>query len=353
MAEIAVQTAVKNWSPRFVQQGVDFNDYLRTVAKIETWQGWLGPWLELGDKHERLAKAAEEKGHKRTAGEAYLAASVAVHFGKYLSPFDPRYKDAVAKSVQLMRKAHQFLDPTAERIEVTFLGFYIAGNLRRPQGVDRPPLMILVPGLDSTKEEFFYWENSFLVRGMATFSMDGPGQGEAGLNLPLTEDYESPVAAFIDVLEKRSDLDCSRIGIAGTSSGGYKAPRAAAFEPRIKAVCSSGGVFDHHRVPWEKMEHLPMLVDKLLHDTRTRDVKVAQQRVMKIEPFDFIHKINQPFLILHSDQDWAYPLDLVKPIAKAAPTSELVVIPDGNHANSNYPYLWRPLLADWMKEKLG
>ena len=37
---------------------------------------------------------------------------------------------------------------------------------------------VLVPGLDSTKEEFFWLEQSFLDRGMATVSLDGPGQGE-------------------------------------------------------------------------------------------------------------------------------------------------------------------------------
>lgn len=350
MADDVVQNAVKNWGPRFVQHGVDFNDYLRTVAKIQTWEGWLGPWLELGEKHEQLAKVAEEKGRKRTAGEAYLAASVATHFGKYLSPFDPRYEEAVKKSAQLMRKAHQYLDSTAERIEVPFDGSYIVGNLRRPVGRDRAPLMILVPGLDSTKEEFFWWENSFLIRGLATLSLDGPGQGEVGLNLPITAAYDRPVSAMIDVLEKRSDLDCSRIGIAGVSAGGYYAPRAAAFESRIKAVVSGGGVFNFYQ-SWDK--YPPMILDKLLFDTRTRDPKLAKERTMDIEPMTFIHRVKQPYLILHSDQDWAFPLEYVEPIAKAAPNSELVSIPGGNHANSNYPYLWRPMVADWMMERLN
>ena len=54
----------------------------------------------------------------------------------------------------------------------------MVGNLRRPPGLDRPPLVLLIAGLDSTKEEFFAVENIFLARGLATFSLDGPGQGE-------------------------------------------------------------------------------------------------------------------------------------------------------------------------------
>lgn len=47
----------------------------------------------------------------------------------------------------------------------------MVGTLRRP------PLALLLPGLDSVKEEFYSWENVFLKRGLATFSLDGPGQG--------------------------------------------------------------------------------------------------------------------------------------------------------------------------------
>ena len=66
--------------------------------------------------------------------------------------------------------------------------------------------------------------------------MDGPGQGEAGFRLPIRHDYEVAVAAMLDALGGRDDLDLERVGAAGVSLGGYYAPRAAAFEPRIRAV---------------------------------------------------------------------------------------------------------------------
>ena len=84
-----------------------------------------------------------------------------------------------------MAKTHEYLDPDAERIEVPLDGGRVVGNLRRPAGEERPPLVLLVPGLDSTKEEFFKLENVFLDRGMATLSIDGPGQGESGYELPI------------------------------------------------------------------------------------------------------------------------------------------------------------------------
>ena len=36
----------------------------------------------------------------------------------------------------------------------------------------------------------------------------------------------------------------------------------------------------------------------------------------------------------------------------AAPNSTLVMYPDGNHVCNNIAYKYRPLMADWMSEKL-
>jgi 2,6-dihydroxypseudooxynicotine hydrolase len=94
-----------------------------------------------------------------------------------------------------------------------------------PQAQSRPPLVLLLPGLDSTKEEFFYWEDVFLKRGMATLSLDGPGQGETGYTTHIRPDYEKAVTAVLDALEGRTDLDLKRIGAVGVSMGGYYAAR--------------------------------------------------------------------------------------------------------------------------------
>ena len=133
----------------------------------------------------------------------------------------------------------------------------MAANLRRPAGLECAPLVLLIPGLDSTKEEFFHWENVFLARGMATLSMDGPGQGETGFTLPIRADYEVAVAALLDDLSARAEprIDLTRVGAAGVSLGGYYAPRAAAFEPRIRAVAAISGPYDFGEI-WEQLPPL-------------------------------------------------------------------------------------------------
>ncbi len=56
-----------------------------------------------------------------------------------------------------------------------------------------------------TKEEFFHWENTFLVRGMATVSMDGPGQGETGRNGTYPANQAARTADVILALGTRFD----------------------------------------------------------------------------------------------------------------------------------------------------
>src|SRR5262249_60496918 len=85
---------------------------------------------------------------------------------------------AAKKRVECYAKAAPYLDPPAERHEVPFENFQMAAYLRVPQGIKRPPVVVIISGLESTKEEARTMEDGFLRRGMATCTLDGPGQGE-------------------------------------------------------------------------------------------------------------------------------------------------------------------------------
>jgi cephalosporin-C deacetylase-like acetyl esterase len=65
--------------------------------------------------------------------------------------------------------------------------------------------------------------------------------------LVMRPDYEVPISATVDYLVTRPDVDTERLAIVGYSVGGYLAPLAAAFEPRLKACVSNG--FMHDSVP--------------------------------------------------------------------------------------------------------
>jgi len=352
MPDARVQAAIDHWAPRFIAMGVDYNDFARTTGRIERWQDWLDAWTALADEHLELAADAEAAGRKQSAGEAYLHAAVCQHFGKFVWMLDAAaHRAATERSIAAMAKAHACLDPTAERVEAPLDGGVLAGNLRRPGvGTFPPPLVVLIPGLDSTKEEFFHWENAFLARGMATLSMDGPGQGEAGFRLPIRHDYEVAVAAMLDAVSARADLDLGRVGAAGVSLGGYYAPRAAAFEPRIRAVAGISGSYNFGEV-WDDLP--PLTREAFTVKSGARDEREGRERAHALDLTGVLGALVQPALLVTGGLDRIIPWRQTERIAREAPNGTFVLYELGTHVCSNLPYRYRPLVADWMAEQLA
>jgi pimeloyl-ACP methyl ester carboxylesterase len=352
MPDARVQAAIDHWAPRIITAGVDYNDFARTTGRIERWEDWLDAWTALAEEHLELAADAEAAGRKRSAGEAYLHAAVCQHFGKFVWMLDAAaHRAATERSIAAMAKAHTYLDPTAERIEAALDDGVLAGNLRRRGvGAFPPPLVVLIPGLDSTKEEFFHWENAFLARGMATLSMDGPGQGEAGFRLPIRHDYEVAVAAMLDALGARTDVDVERVGAAGVSLGGYYAPRAAAFEPRIRAVAGISGSYNFGEV-WDDLP--PLTRGAFTVKSGARDEREGRERAHALDLTGVLGALEQPALLVTGGLDRIIPWRQTERIAREAPNGTFVLYELGTHVCSNLPYRYRPLVADWMAEQLA
>ncbi|MEJ2665790.1 MAG: alpha/beta hydrolase [Deinococcales bacterium] len=351
MPDEKIESAIRNWAPRFTSQGVDYNDFVRVTSGLERWEQWLDAWSANGDVHAALAEEAEERGRALSAGEAWVRAALSYHFAKFVWMVDPvKHRAAADRAVQALRHAHRLLDGTAERLEVPFEGGTMVGNLRRPAGAGRPPLVLLLPGLDSTKEEFFHWENVFLARGMATLSLDGPGQGETGYHSHLRPDYEVGPAAMLDRLAGRSDLDLERVGVVGVSLGGYYAPRTAAFEPRVKAVCAIGGPYCFGAF----FDELPPLTrETFQHHSGATNLEEARGIAERLDLEGVAEHIAQPFLVVFGKLDRLIPYAQAERVAAEAPNAELVMYPDGNHVCNNLPYKYRPLVGDWMAERLA
>ncbi len=198
-------------------------------------------------------------------------------------------------AVEALYAAHRTLDPTAERIEAPLDGGKVVGNLRRPAQVERPPLVLIVPGLDSTKEEFFTLEEVFLRRGMATLSIDGPGQGECGYELPMRPDYEVALTAALDMVAGREDLDLERVGALGVSLGGYFAPRAATFEPRIKAVAGISGAFNFGAL-WDQLPELTR--ETFTHKSGASSEDEARERALTFDLDGVLERLDRPALFV-------------------------------------------------------
>ena len=346
MPDERVQAAIDNWAPRFVSQGVDVNDFQRVTARVETWAEWLPAWEENGDMHAEHAREAEDKGRTQTAGEAWNHAALSYHFAKFVWMVDMgRYRAVADKAVAALRNVHRLLDPFAERIEIPFEGTTMFANLRRPLGAEHPPLVLLLPGLDSTKEEFWEWENVFLRRGLATLSLDGPGQGETGYTTHIHPNYEVAVAAALDHFHWDAP-----VGLAGVSLGGYYAPRAAAFEPRVRAAVGISGAYNFGEV-WDKRPSLTK--ETFQHHCGASSLEEAREKAFELSLEGVAERVEQQLLVIAGRNDRLVFWEESKKIADEAPNSTWVLFEEGNHVCNNIPYKYRPLAADWLREQLA
>ena len=348
-----VTAAIAHWAPRFVSNGVLLADFEEVTAGIERWEDWCSAWCERAKVHEALGREALAQGYQLTAGEHLVRAAMYYHFAKFLFVHDQKQmREAHMRSVGCYRDALPHMRPAGERVAIPFEGKTLYGVLRKPARVaGKSPILIMAPGLDSTKEELHAYADPFLARGIAILAIDGPGQGEAEYEIPIAGDYERAARAVCDWIEKRADLDASRIAMWGVSLGGYYAPRATAYEKRIRACVALSGPFEWKEI-WGA---LPVLTREAFRvrshcATEAKALKHAATLSMK----DAAAKIACPIFIVTGRQDRIVPASHAEQLAKSVSGPvELLIVEDGGHNANNRPYRYRSRTADWLAGQLG
>jgi len=136
--------------------------------------------------------------------------------------------------------------------KTTLPGYFVKGKTH----LKRPPLLIIHTGFDGTGEELYFEIAHFAAkRGYNCLIFEGPGQGAVIRlqNIPFRYDWEKVVTPVVDYAITRNDVDSNKIALIGISMGGYLAPRAVAFEHRIKACIADGGIFDFSEDRYKSM----------------------------------------------------------------------------------------------------
>jgi 2,6-dihydroxypseudooxynicotine hydrolase len=352
MPDARVQSAIAHWAPRFVSNGVPLTDFEEVTAGVERWEDWCRAWSARAAVHEELGRKALADGYKLSAGEHLTRAAVCYHFSKFVFVIDyEQMKSAHRKAVECRNLALPLIDPPGERVMIPYEGKHLAGNLRKPAGAVKPPVVVMCMGLDSTKEEMDINESVFLARGMATLTFDGPGQGEGEYDFAIRGDYEVAVKAVLDYVGNRGDIDAARVGLWGVSLGGYYAPRAAAFDKRVKACIALSGPFE-----WvEFYDRLPELTRNTFRvRSRSRTDAEARERAATLTLKNVAKNITCPLFVVAGKQDGIVPWQEGERLAAAA--SGPVVrcfLEDGNHVANNRAYRYRSQSADWMGQCLG
>ena len=352
MADEQVEAAIQHWAPRFVSNGVPLHDFRETTASIERWSDWCAAWVARGRQHEELADRALEAGNTLSAGEHLMTAARCHHFGKFVFVEHPEEMRAAHRlAVEAATRALPLLRPPGRRIEFPMGDATLVGVLRVPDVPVPPPVVLLVSGLDSTKEEVDAYGEHLLRRGIATFAIDGPGQGEAEYDVPMRHDFEVPVGAAIDALAGVEAVDAERVGIYGVSLGGHYVVRAAAFEPRVRACASISGSY---RVldSWAGRPR----ANRMAYQVRAHKGSEAEVEEF-LQDYDLAgvaERVTCPLYVVGGTKDRLTPPTAAERIAREASGPVVLdVVEGGNHVVNNMPYRYRPQVADWFVAVLG
>jgi dienelactone hydrolase len=347
-----VASARSHWAPRFTANGVLAADFERVLDGLESWDDWCQVWSDAAAIHERLGDDALGDGRLRSAASHYCTASVTYHFAKFVFVRDlAQMRTAHEAAVRCLVAALPHMDRPGERLVIPFENASLYGVLRKPAGDGPHPVVIMVPGLDSTKEEFKATEDLFLERGLATFSVDGPGQGEAEYDLPIRPDWEVPGRAFVDALVARDDIDAERIGVWGVSLGGYYAPRFVSGDDRIKALITLCGPYNFG----ENWDALPALTrETFTVRSGSADQEEGRAKALTLTMEGRTHRLTCPTLIVGGKKDRLIPWQQAERLHnETSAVSEFLLLENGNHGCANVVAEHRPRSADWMAAQLG
>jgi alpha-beta hydrolase superfamily lysophospholipase len=236
-----------------VYGGADFGEVATTIERIGDGDGdvWHREWTATAERLADAAATSAERGHEVSAREAYLRAANYFRTSYqplYGEPLDPRLQQGFQRESEALGGAIERYAHPVERVEIPFESGSLPGIFVRPDGADAPsPTLIHTNGYDSDLTEMFVAHvPAALARGYAVLLFDGPGQGRNLVRdgLRMRPDWESVVAPVVDWAIERPEIDRDRIALVGWSFGGFLAPRAAAFEPRLAALVADPGQWD-------------------------------------------------------------------------------------------------------------
>jgi 2,6-dihydroxypseudooxynicotine hydrolase len=350
MTRAVVDEIVNSTLQRFLADGVHYRDLMDIRAATPTWETWPGVWSQWAAECERRGEESLLAGARRTAGEDFARASLYYHYGQCMLVDDLALKRKVHdRKLAAFMRAAPLLDPPLERVEIPFSNIKMAGYLRVPPGIESPPCVVLMGGLDTTKEDYLTINNLCLQRGLATLAFDGPGQGETQFEMLWRKDFITSVHAVLDYLERRPEIDPKRIGIMGRSTGGFYAALAAATDKRVKATVVWGAMY-HLR----NIAEIPSHVLKcFMYVSNTKTPAEARDFFECINLEGHAEKITAPMLVVHGGRDVITPMENATRLMKEARGEiETLIWEDSMHCCHDRSHIVRPRMADFMARRL-
>ncbi len=343
--------------------GADMFDCMAAVERIQPGDGesWQTEWQKLAEKAESRAQTALADGHEATAMKHYFFASAYYRQSDFFLPGrDPRKRELFLRTNACFQAGAKLHSPVIEPIEVPCADERYAGYFCPPCNppAEKWPAVLFLGGADSLAEEIFFFGGIELGRrSMALLLVDTPGRASSLRlkNIYSRYDYEVPVKAVIDYLAARPEVDPDRIGLIGVSMAGYYAPRAAAFEKRIKAMvlwCACYSVLD------DLYDFYPPLQGQIQWLLGAKNDAEAREKLKDFNLAGVAKQITCPTLVSHGAGDTLMnpqgAVRLFEEISSADKELKIWQGEEGGTVHVNYDN-WSisiPFMMDWLAERL-
>ncbi len=321
---------------------------LRRVRSVRDWDmGWTWAaqrFLGEGRVHQRI-------GQEDAAALSQQHAALAYHLAGMLVFDDPRKVRALrASASSLYARSLPLLRPAVRRVEVPWRTTHLPGYLALPENVSGPaPLIVLLNGTSTSKEETLTWGGAFLEQGFAVLALDWPGSGESSLHVAPTPDCDDFMEGVITVVSGEPVIDATRIGLVGFSLGGAVAALAAANDRRVGAIVAVTPPFDPR--PWFAQaqpllrRHLATIAGGDEHLTR-----LASGFALP----GIIDRVRCPVLVFGAGRDLIVPPEeAIRFCVAAGERGTLLWYPEGRHGLYEELSEWTVEAARWLNSALA
>lgn len=149
-----------------------------------------------------------------------------------------------------------------EDVTVVNGGVTLKGTLSVPLTPGPHPAIVFAHGSGDATRNVGIWNTFFVRQGIAVLSLDkrGAGTSSGDWHTASMDDLAGDWLAGVAMLKTRPDIDATRIGVHGSSQGGWTGPLMAARSPDIAYLIvragSANSVIDTmvHEIGWSVRE---------------------------------------------------------------------------------------------------
>lgn len=349
------QALGKTMLQRFIAHGANPVDVSTTIHKIDakpTTDNWTVAWSETAKEYEQQGQKNLEDNNTEDAKYQLLKASVYYRIAAYPYPLDSAREAAFKKSAELFQQAIKFVNKPPKIITLSQDTKKITGYLRLPGLNQKVPLVIILPGIDSCKEEMYWVEEHFLDKGFATFSVDIPGTGES--EWKINQEAERMFLKIFNYLKDDSNILPDKIAVVGFNFGGYWALKLAARQDLgIKCIAVVDAPV-HYTFNLTRLNQMPrFLANIFLKACGVTDYNTMFKTLstMSLKDADLLRDIRAPLLVIGSETNMLVPQEDILLFSRELKRPvDVKLYKDGNFGVvNNLQSEVYPIIANWIE----